>query len=134
VFACAHAVPGGARGVLAVPRRGGEDGHAGATTCAAPPPCSSTVPVPRHGEDGGKTPRRRSPPQRTGGRAPPRPLTASFGVDLRDGFNFVLTAVRGYAQHLLLLSMATDGPDDEVTSKVSAQIFITTQAADTLPK
>jgi hypothetical protein len=47
-------------------------------------------------------PRRRSPPQRTGGRAPPRPLTASFGVDLRDGFNFVLTAVRGYAQHLLL--------------------------------
>jgi hypothetical protein len=33
-----------------------------------------------------------------------------------------------------MLSMATDGPDDEVTSKVSAQIFITTQAADTLPK
>lgn len=31
----------------------------------------------------------------------------SFAVGVRDGFNFVLTAVRGYAQHLLLLNVAT---------------------------
>ncbi|KAF8780639.1 hypothetical protein HU200_001241 [Digitaria exilis] len=31
----------------------------------------------------------------------------SFGVELHDGFNFVLTAVRGNAQHLLLLNVAT---------------------------